>query len=91
MVHGNSKEQIQVEVKLYGDLRKFAPGESSQFELTSILGATLGDIVDLYAIPRDTYLSLIYGLRANRNTILNAGDILVLFSTHRRWIRIAQC
>jgi molybdopterin converting factor small subunit len=79
MVHGNSKEQVQVEVKLYGDLRKFAPGESSQLELTLMPGATLGDIVDLYAIPRDTYVSLINGRRANRNTILNAGDILVFF------------
>jgi molybdopterin converting factor small subunit len=85
---------FQIQVKLYGGLGKYAkardapgipdldsivPGERAQFGLTMRQGATLGDVIDTCALPRDSFVSLINGRRAHRDTLLNADDTLVFF------------
>jgi molybdopterin converting factor small subunit len=76
--------EIQVQVKLYGGLGKYAlgkyaPGERAQFVLTLRSGATLGDVIDRCSLPSDTFVALINGRRAERDTLLDADDILVFF------------
>ena len=70
---------MHVNVKLYGDLKRYAPGNQYQFVLTLTPGATLGEVVDMYAIPSGTYVTLINGRRVDRDKQLSSGDTLVLF------------
>ena len=70
---------MQIEVKLYGDLKKFAPGRQTNFVLTLNSGATLGDVLKILSIPMECCVSLINGRRATIEAPVKAGDILVLF------------
>jgi molybdopterin converting factor small subunit len=70
---------MRIEIKLYGDLKKHAPGDQNPFALTVEPGTTLGDIHDKLAIPQEFQVSLINGRPANRKTPMNAGDTLVVF------------
>ena len=70
---------MQIHVKLYGDLKKYAPGEQTDFVLTLEPGATLGDALKMVSIPMDRYVSLINGRRATTEDRIEGGDILVLF------------
>jgi molybdopterin converting factor small subunit len=70
---------MQIDVKLYGDLKKYAPGEQTDFVLTLKPGATLGDALKMVSIPMDRYVSLINGRRATTEARIEDGDILVLF------------
>ena len=70
---------MQIEVKLYGDLKKFSHGGQSNFELTLNPGATLGDVLEMLSIPMNRCVSLINGRRATTETVLADGDTVVLF------------
>ena len=70
---------MQIDVKLYGDLKKFAPGGQTNFVLTLNSGATLGDVLKMVSIPMDRCVSLINGRRATTKSVIADGDILVLF------------
>jgi molybdopterin converting factor small subunit len=70
---------MQIDVKLYGDLKKFAPGGRTNFVLTLNSGATLGDVLKMVSIPMDRCVSLINGRRATTDAVIAESDILVLF------------
>jgi molybdopterin converting factor small subunit len=70
---------MQIEVKLYGDAKKHAPGEKAQFQMTLQPGATLKDALHALAIPSERYTSLINGRRADDDVLLKDGDTLVSF------------
>ena len=70
---------MQIDVKLYGDLKKFAHGEQTDFVLTLNSGATLGDVLKMVSIPMDRCVSLINGRRATTEAVIADGDLLVLF------------
>jgi len=70
---------MKIIIKLYGDLKLYAPGDSNQFELVIKPGATFKDISDSLAIPNTDYVSLIDGRRISRQSCFNEGDTLVLF------------
>jgi molybdopterin converting factor small subunit len=71
-------DKMQIFVQLYGDLKKYAPGNHSKFELTLVPGATLGDVHGMLAIPEEGHVSLINGRRSEKNARFEAGDALVL-------------
>ena len=70
---------MQIEVKLYGDAKKYAPGGQGQFQMTLKPGATLKDALHALAIPRDRYTSLVNGRRADDDVQMKDGDTLVSF------------
>ncbi len=69
---------MRIDIKLYGDLKKYAPTGPSQFSMTVPPGTTLADIHALLAIPGDLCISLINGRRADREIRLEEGDTIVL-------------
>ena len=70
---------MRIDVKLYGDLKKYAPGDQTNFVLTLTPGATLGDVLKLLSIPEDRPVSLINGRRATQSARFEGGDTLVVF------------
>lgn len=76
---GWHKEMMQIFVQLYGDLKRYAPGDHSKFELMLDPGATLGDVHRMLAIPEEGHVSLINGRRSEKNARFEAEDVLVLF------------
>lgn len=71
---------MQIHVKLYSDLKQYAPGEEDQFDLTLRPGANLGNIFERLAIPQNrNYTALINGRRAFKESVLCQGDTLVVF------------
>jgi sulfur carrier protein ThiS len=70
---------MRITVKLYGDFKRYAPGDRTGFELTLEPGATVGDILKTLSIPEDHHVSLINGQRANPKSRFESGDTLVLF------------
>ncbi len=70
---------MRIDVKLYGDLKKYAPGDQTNFVLTLIPGATLGDVRKKLSIPEDRHVSLINGRRETQSARFEGGDTLVVF------------
>ena len=70
---------MQITVKLYGDFKRHAPGDRTEFELTLEPGATVGDVIRMLSIPEDHHVSLINGQRADPESRFEGGDTLVLF------------
>jgi molybdopterin converting factor small subunit len=70
----------QNEVKLYGDMKRYAPNDGNEFVLTLDQGASLGDLLEMLAITTDRQVSRINGRRASREARLNEDDTVVLFS-----------
>ena len=70
---------MRIEVKLYGDLKKCAPGDKTRFVLELAPGAALGEVLEILSIPRDRHVALINGRQAEAATPFEAGDTLVLF------------
>jgi molybdopterin converting factor small subunit len=68
-----------INVKLYGDLKRYAPDEKSHFKMIINPGATLEDAIRLFSIPNDGYVFLVNGRRIKKGSCLNEGDTLVLF------------
>ena len=69
---------MRIDVKLYGDLKRYAPGDQTNFTLTLQPGTTLWDIHKMLSIPNGQHLSLINGRRANHDAKFENGDTLVL-------------
>jgi hypothetical protein len=71
---------MQITVKLYGNLKAYAPDGSTQFELELVPGASLEDALLHLAIPYDeSSVFLINGRRASKPSIFHNSDILVIF------------
>ena len=69
---------MQIFVKLYGDLKRHAPGDQPHFTLNLDPGATLKDIHRMLAIPEGHHVSLINGRRSSTDATVADGDTLVL-------------
>ncbi|MDP4858461.1 MAG: MoaD/ThiS family protein [Desulfobacterales bacterium] len=69
---------MQIFVKLYGDLKRHAPGDQPNFTLNLDPGTTLKDIHRMLAIPKGQHVSLINGRRSNPDAPVADGDTLVL-------------
>jgi molybdopterin converting factor small subunit len=70
---------MRILVKLYGDLKMYAPGDRNPFELSVPQETTLGGIHAMLAIPGHAHVSLINGRRAHRESRFEEGDTLVMF------------
>jgi molybdopterin converting factor small subunit len=68
---------MRINVKLYGDLKKYAPGDRNQFSLWLNPGATLGIVARMLSIPKGDHVSLINGRRSDQDATLANGDNLV--------------
>ncbi len=69
---------MRIDIKLYGDLKKYAPSGLSQFSMTVPPGTTLAAIHAALAIPGDSHISLINGRRADQKIAVEEGDTIVL-------------
>lgn len=69
---------MRIDVKLYGELKKYAPGGQTQFRLTLQPGATLEAFLKQFFIPDGRHVALINGRRATQATRFKDGDTLVL-------------
>ena len=70
---------IEINVRLYGEFKKHAPGDQTDFMLVLELGATLGDILGKLAIPKDARVALVNGRRIANDFQFENGVTLVLF------------
>lgn len=70
---------LAINIKLYGECKKHAPGDQTDFTLRLEPGATLSDVLHQLSIPQDSYVSLVNGRRAAQNVTLTEGDTLVVF------------
>jgi hypothetical protein len=68
---------MRIDVKLYGDLKKYAPGHRNQFSLSLDPETTFGCVFRLLYIPIGDQVSLINGRRSDPDAILTDGDTLV--------------
>ncbi len=68
---------MDIHVKLYSSLKKYAPGDQSEFELTLEPGTTITDIHNLLQIPEGDHVALVNGRRSDLNSELTNGDTLV--------------
>ena len=69
---------MQIFVTLYGDLKRYAPGDQPHFTLNLDSGAALKDIHKMLAIPEGQHVSLINGRRSSPDAPVADGDTLVL-------------
>jgi len=68
---------IMVKVKLYGDLKKYAPGDHNQFSMSLEPGATLGCVCRMLSMQKGDHVSLINGRRSEQDEKLADRDTLV--------------
>lgn len=72
---------MDVEIRLYSGLKDYAPGESNAFSLSLPPEARVADAMARLAMPLALDCVMILdGRRANRDTPLSDGAVLVLFS-----------
>ena len=72
-----TQRHVKVVVKLYGHMKRYAPGDRAHFSLRLEPGATLGDVQGILSIPKGDHTSLINGRRSSQDTKLVNGDTLV--------------
>ncbi len=71
---------MEVKVKLYSEMKRYAPGEQTDFRLTFDSGATVGDALKRLKIPSTIQrVVLLNGKRVNVSTELDEQSTLVLF------------
>jgi|SaaInl7_200m_RNA_FD_contig_51_1083330_length_529_multi_4_in_0_out_0_1 molybdopterin converting factor small subunit len=71
---------MQITVKLYGTLKRYASGGKTQFELELAPDDTLEDVLVHLDIPYDdTHVFLINGRRADKSSYFRNRDTLVMF------------
>lgn len=68
---------MRIHIKLYSSLKRYAPDDRSEFELTLEPGTTIADIHTLLQIPEGDHVTLINGRRSDPNAKLANGDTLV--------------
>jgi len=71
---------MEIEVRLYSEMKCFAPGEQTEFKLKIAEGSTVSDVLTILKIPSKTErVVLLNGKRATDSKIVEAHSILVLF------------
>lgn len=70
---------IEINVRLYGAFKKYAPGDQTDFMMVLEPGATLGDVLGKLSIPEDAHVALVNGRRITHDVQFEGGDTLVLF------------
>ena len=60
-------------------MKKYAPGESSQFKMAIEPGATFDDILKILGITFRKFVSLVNGRRLDKTYCFKKGDVLVMF------------
>ena len=71
---------MKVRVKLYDDMKPYAPEGQAEFHLSLAPGATLSRLHDKLQIPpNSTHTVLVNGRRQPLSTPLNPGDTIVMF------------
>jgi molybdopterin converting factor small subunit len=68
---------MRVRVKLYGDLKKYAPGDHNEFSMSLEQEATLSSVCKMLPIQKSDHIILINGRRPDENEKLVDGDTLV--------------
>ena len=68
---------MQIFIKLYGNLKDYAPGDRPHFTLRLDPGATLADLYRVLAIADVPHVVLINGRRSSKAESLSDGDTLV--------------
>lgn len=80
---------MKVQVNLFANLRKYAPGGEDAFDVELDLGATAGQLVETLKIPQSVQLViLINGRQAKRDNALADGDTVTLFPPIAGGLRI---
>ena len=70
---------MRIHVTLCSEFKQFAPGGTGSFDLNLPPGASLGHCFERLNIPENSaYTALVNGRRADRDTLLNEGDNLVV-------------
>lgn len=70
---------MDIIVKLYGDMKQYAPGDNHQFTLTLEPGALLQDVIEYLSIPIPGAVLLVNGRRAKQKYGFQSRDTLVIF------------
>ncbi|MCF6248478.1 MAG: MoaD/ThiS family protein [Desulfobacula sp.] len=68
---------LQINIKLYGELKTYTPGDHTEFKMMIEPGACLEDILKAIAIPHDRFVTLINGRRWKKTDKFVQGDTLV--------------
>ncbi len=71
--------KIEINVRLFGEFKKHAPGDQTDFMLVLEPGATIGDVLGKLSIPEDAHVALVNGRRIAHDVQFESGDTLVLF------------
>jgi molybdopterin converting factor small subunit len=73
--------QMDVTVKVYGELYRYVPGGKDQAVVTVPPGSTLQDLLQFLAIPDyEIWTMLVNRRRAKGATALGEGDIVEIFA-----------
>lgn len=71
---------MKVEVRLYATLRKYGPPQEGPLVMALIEGDQVARLLEILGIPPEVEkVILVNGRPAQRDSILNEGDIVVLF------------
>ena len=70
---------MDITVKLYGDMKQYAPGDSNQFTLTLELRTELQDVMKQLSIPVSGSVVLVNGRRVDPEYCFQSQDKLVIF------------
>jgi molybdopterin converting factor small subunit len=70
---------IEINVRLYGEFKKHAPGDQTDFMLLLEPGTTLGDVLCKLSIPQGYHVALVNGRRVANDVRFENGVTLVLF------------
>ena len=71
---------MRVQIRLFGNLQRYALGEKGVFEMEFEPGATIGLIIEALEIPANAeHVTLVNGRPAAGDTELSDGDLVVLF------------
>lgn len=68
---------MRIKVKLYGDLKKYAPGGHNEFSMSLEQEATLSRVCKMLSIQKSNHVLLINGRRPDQDEKLADGDTLV--------------
>lgn len=70
---------MELQVKLYSDIKQYAPGDTAVFKLTLPYPSTVGDAIDILKIPpAQAYTLLLNGRRVDLLKPIEKKSILVI-------------
>lgn len=71
---------IRVQIRLFSNLRQYAPDDEGSYQLELGIGATVHQLVEKLKIPASVKrVILVNGYHGNENTVLADGDTVTLF------------